>query len=90
MVGVFAPRAADKPGPQPDDTEDPGYTDARFLGMLEENPSLTNWVLAQGTDLDTTVRWMSMGVLDLAEPKLRIAEELSTQACSNRMNRELA
>jgi hypothetical protein len=87
LVGIFAPRLADKPGPQPEDTQDPGYSDARFLGMLEENPSLRNWVLAQGTDLDTEVAWMSMGVLDLGEPKLAIPEGLSTEACSNLMNR---
>ncbi len=86
-VAILAPRAADKPGPQPEDTADPAYTDARFLGMLQENPSLRNWALAQGMDLDPSVAWMSMGVLDLGEPKLPIDPQLSTEACSNALNR---
>lgn len=87
ILVALAPRMADKPGPQPEDTEDPGYTDARFMGMLEENPSLRNWALAQGLDLDPKVQWLNMGLLDLGEAKLPIPKGLSSEACLAALNR---
>ena len=87
LLAIVSPMMVDKKGPQPENTHDPAYTDARFLGMLQENPSLKNWVLAQGVELDPKVPWTTMGVLDLAEPKLPIPEGLSTQARSAELNR---